>query len=171
MRRGVVCFDTGVTIYTIGHQIAAVRENVTSLSLCTFQLGQLLKNLWVFCDDLVVLVASANAELLRDFTRVPATSSRATDLCFFSCLSLVFLFSPCLETKASWLHVQAAAAHKNASPVPERLSGWQHLPRRCLVRTSLLLSTKHALLETSKKLKTRSSLHLSLMKPIQTALK
>ena len=35
----------------------------------------------------------------------------------------------CSVTKAPWLHDQAAAAHKNASPAPERLSsGWQQLP-------------------------------------------
>ena len=37
-----------------------------------------------------------------------------------------------LLTKATWLHDEAAAAHKNASVVPERLyCGRQHMQHRC----------------------------------------
>ena len=50
--------------------------------------------------------------------------------------------------KTSWLHVYAAAADKNASPVPERLlPGWQYLQHRCPEKTVFSLYKENALEE------------------------
>ena len=62
-------------------------------------------------------------------------------LCFMFFVDVYFTqptaFLLCLETKSSSLHVQAAAAQKNASLVPQRLSsGWQHLQQKCLEKHS-----------------------------------
>ena len=61
---------------------------------------------------------------------------------------------------ATWLHVQAAAALKNASPVLERLSsGWQHLQHKCPAKKSSPSAKRET--RTVRALKKRSNLHHS----------
>ena len=96
------------------------------------------------------------------FTSMKSENETGCDLPAAAAISLhagVFCFSRCLETKASWLHVKAAAAHKKRITSARTCVLWvQHLPRRCLERKVSPSEEKNASPETSKKLKTRSSL-------------
>ena len=64
---------------------------------------------------------------------------RATGKAIADALNPPPMFSLCSETKPSWVHAQATAAHSNASPVLERSLWVQPLPRE----TDLLFLQKH----------------------------
>ena len=85
----------------------------------------------------------------------------------------VFLFLLCLETKESWLHASAAAAHRNASPVVERLSSVRNICRAAHPHIKLTQLGKHQRIEMSQLVSLRHlylspiTSHSSLLQPVQ----
>ena len=90
-------------------------------------------------------------------------------LLFTICASIfVFVFTVFRDESSVAPRLSCGCTQKNITSAGTSVLWVQHLPRRCLGRKASSSQEKHALLETTTKLKTRSSLLVSLMIPVQS---